>query len=93
MNPVTVVALLLSLALVVFPSSPGRRLVPSARVTRRVVGARGAGCIAACVVIAAALLLPPTTVLTVAVVGAVASNGPWTIVERWNPPSTCWSAS
>jgi tight adherence protein B len=73
MNPVTVVALLLSLALVVFPSSPGRRLVPSARVTRRVVGARGAGCIAACVVIAAALVLPPTTVLTVAVVGATAS--------------------
>jgi tight adherence protein B len=74
MNAVTVAALLLSLALLVFPSSPRRRLVASARVPRRViVGARSAGCIAACAVVATALVLPPTAVLAVAVVGATAS--------------------
>ena len=73
MSAVTVAALLLSLALVVFPSSPRRRLVPPTRGSRRgIVGAREAGCIAACAVAVAVLLLPLTTVLAVAVVGATA---------------------
>jgi tight adherence protein B len=73
MNAVTVAALLLSLALVVFPSSPRRRLVRPARGSRRgIVGAREAGCIAACAAVAAVLLLPLTTFLAVAVVGATA---------------------
>jgi tight adherence protein B len=75
MNGPTVAALLLSLALVVFPSSPRRRLMPSARARRRVplAGSSGAGCITACAAVAAAVLLPLTTVLAVAVVGATAS--------------------
>jgi tight adherence protein B len=64
-------ALLLSLALVVFSSSPRHRLVPSAGIPRRATaGPRAIGCIAACAVVAAAVLLPLTTVLAVAVVGA-----------------------
>jgi len=71
MNGPTVAALLLSLALAVFPSSPRRRLMPAARVPRRApVGPMGVGCITACAILAAAVLLPPTTVLAVAVVGA-----------------------
>ena len=71
MNGPTVAALLLSLALVVFPSSPRRRLRPPARVLRRdAVGARGVGSITACAFVAAAVLLPLTTVLAAAAVGA-----------------------
>src|SRR6516165_6322179 len=71
MNGPTVAALLLSLALVVFPSSPRRRLRPPARVLRRdTVGARGVGSITACAFVAAAVLLPLTTVLAGAAVGA-----------------------
>jgi len=71
MNGPTVAALLLPLALAVFPSSPRRRLMPAARVPRRgPVGPMGVGCITACAILAAAVLLPPTTVLAVAVVGA-----------------------
>jgi tight adherence protein B len=73
MTGLTVAALLLSLALVVFPSSPRHRLAPPARVSRRVmVGARGAGCITACAVVVAATALPATTVLALASVGATA---------------------
>ncbi|HWS91974.1 MAG TPA: type II secretion system F family protein [Mycobacterium sp.] len=75
MNRLTVAALLLSVALVVFPSSPRRRLMPSGRARRRIplVGTTGACCITACAVAAAAVLLPLTTVLAIAVVGATAS--------------------
>jgi tight adherence protein B len=66
--------LLLSLALLVFPGSPRRRLTPATPARRRVrIGASGAGCMTACAAVAAAVLLPPTTVLAVAVVGATAS--------------------
>ena len=64
---------LLSLALLVFPASPRRRLTPARPTPRRVrFGATGAGCITACAAVAA-VLLPLTTVLAVAVVGATAS--------------------
>jgi len=72
MNGLMPVALLLSLALVVFPSSPRGRLAPPARTRRRVslIGARWLVRIAACAAVAAAVLLPLTTVLAVAVLGA-----------------------
>lgn len=64
------VALLLSLALLVFPASPRRRLTPAAPPRRRVrVGTRGAGFVTVCAAVAFAVLLPLTTVLAVAVVG------------------------
>jgi tight adherence protein B len=67
-------ALLLSLALLVFPSSPRRRLAPAAAARRRIViGASRAGCIIACAAAAGAVLLPLTTILAVAIVGATAS--------------------
>jgi tight adherence protein B len=67
-------ALLLSLALLVFPASPRRRLTPATPTRRRVrFGASGAGWMTACAAVAAAVLLPLTTVLAVAVVGATAS--------------------
>jgi tight adherence protein B len=73
MNGLAVAALLLSLALVVVSSSPRRRLMPSARVSRRVpVKVTGVGRATACAVVAAAVLLPLTTVLAVAVVSATA---------------------
>jgi tight adherence protein B len=73
MNQPMAGALLLSLALLVFPASPRRRLSPAAPTRRRaVVGASGAGCMTGCAAVAAAVLLPPTTVLAVAVVGATA---------------------
>lgn len=67
-------ALLLSLALMVLPPSPRRRLAPVTSKHRRLplAGSGGAGCVAACVV-CAAVLLPLTTVLTAVVVGATAS--------------------
>ena len=74
MNGLTVAALLLSLALLVLPSSPRRRLMRPARVgRRRRVDPTGLAGAAACAVVAAAVLLPLTTVLAVAVVGATAS--------------------
>ncbi len=75
MNGPTAGALLLSLALIVLPPSPRRRLAPVTSKYRwlSLVGPREAGCITAGVACAAAVLLPLTTVLTVAVVGATAS--------------------
>jgi tight adherence protein B len=74
MNGLTAAALLLSLALLVLPSSPRRRLMIAARVPRRpIVGQRGVACVAACALVAVALQLPLTTVLALAVVGATAS--------------------
>jgi len=72
MNGLMPVALLLSLALLVFPSSPRGRLTPPARGRRRVspIGPRWlVGCTGGAAV-AAAVLLPLTTVLGVAVLGA-----------------------
>ena len=75
MSGPTAGALLLALALMVFPSSPRRRLTLVAHNRRWIplVSASGAGCLAACAAVAAAVLLPLTMVLTVAVVGATAS--------------------
>ncbi|MGO9383371.1 MAG: type II secretion system F family protein [Mycobacterium sp.] len=73
MNGLAVGALLLSLALVVFPSSPRRRLMPPARARRRFPPVGAAGWLTACVIAAAAVLLPLTTVLAIAVVAATAS--------------------
>jgi tight adherence protein B len=71
MNGLTVAALLLSLALLVLPSSPRRRLRSPARVRRPLAGRGGPAC-AACALAAAAVLLPWTTVLAAALVGATA---------------------
>jgi tight adherence protein B len=72
MNGLMPVALLLSLALLVFPSSPCGRLTPPARSRRRVspVGPRWLVRTAGCAAVAAAVLLPLSTVLAVAVLGA-----------------------
>jgi tight adherence protein B len=67
-----VAAPLLSLALLVLPSSPRRRLRAPARVRRPLAGRGGPAC-AACGVAAAAVLLPWTAVLAAGVVGATAS--------------------
>lgn len=65
-------ALPLSLALLVFPASPRRRLAPGPPPRRRIhVGTGGAGLATACAVVAA-VLLPLTTVAAIAVVGATA---------------------
>ena len=72
MNPLTSAALLLSVALLVLPSSPRGRLTPPTRARRRLSPlaphwfARLAGCVA----VGAAVLLPLTTVLALVVVGA-----------------------
>jgi tight adherence protein B len=72
MNGFTAAALLLALALLVFPSSPRRRLGSTAR--RRAVGLpRGAGALAACAAAGAAVVLPLTTILAVAAMAATAS--------------------
>jgi len=72
MNGIMPVALLLSLALLLFPSSPCGRLTPPARSRRRVspVGPRWLVRFAGCAGVAAAVLLPLSTVLAVAVLGA-----------------------
>jgi tight adherence protein B len=72
MNGLMPVALLLSLALLVFPSSPCGRLTPPARSRRRVspVGPRWLVRTAGCAAVATAVLLPLSTVLAVAVLGA-----------------------
>ena len=72
MNPLTSAALLLSVALLVLPSSPRGRLTPPTRARRRLSPlaphwfARLAGCVA----VGAAVLLPLTTVVALVVVGA-----------------------
>jgi tight adherence protein B len=73
MNGLTVAALLLSLALLMLPSSPRRRLLTPARVARRpMAGRSGVACAGACALVAA-VLLPPTAVLAGVIVGATAS--------------------
>lgn len=72
MNGIPAGALLVALALLALPPSPRRRLRPmSAR--RRVVDARGVGCLAACAAVAGVVLLPLTTVLAGAAVAATVS--------------------
>jgi tight adherence protein B len=74
MNGPMAAALPVSLALMVFPSSPRHRLTSAAPPRRRVrVSTRGAGFATVCAAVAAAVLLPLTTVLAVAIVGATAS--------------------
>ena len=74
MNGPVTGALLLSAALLAFPSSARRRLTAAAPRRRRgIFGTAEAGCVAVCAAVAAAVLLPPTTVLAVAVVVATAS--------------------
>jgi tight adherence protein B len=72
MNALTSAALLLSVALLVFPSSPRGRLTPAARTRRRLslLDPRWLVRVAGCVAVSAAVLLPLTTVLAVVVVGA-----------------------
>jgi tight adherence protein B len=73
MNGPMAAALLLSLALVIFPASPRRRITPAAPPGRRVrISTRGAGLVTACAAVAAVVVLPLTTVLAVAIVGATA---------------------
>lgn len=73
MNGLAVAALLLSLALAMVPSSPRRRLLPWARVPRRImIDGRGVGRISVGAIVAAAVFLPLTTILAVAVVSATA---------------------
>ena len=98
MNGPLAAALLLSLALVVFPSSPRRRLgccgVPTVGESRS-VGGRGAGCVAACAARCRRRLAAvddrarrprwsarPRACVTVA---AVASGAAPTRAERWKP--------
>jgi tight adherence protein B len=72
MNAVTFAALLLSVALLAFPSSPRGRLTPQVR-TRRALSPldpRWLVGLAGCVAVGAAVLLPLTTVLAVLMVGA-----------------------
>jgi len=75
MNGLMPVALLLSLALLVFPSSPRGRLAPPPRGRRRVspVGSRWPVRVAGCAAVSAVVLLPLTTVLAVAVLVATVS--------------------
>jgi tight adherence protein B len=71
MTSLTSVALLLALALLVFPSSPLGRLRPArTRRRRTLLGPRWLVRIAGCAAVIAAVLLPLTTVLAVAVLGA-----------------------
>jgi tight adherence protein B len=75
MNHISAAAMLMALALLVFPASPRRRLAAAFAPARRrlVVGARGVVCVAGCAAVAAAVMMPPTTVLTAALVAATAS--------------------
>ena len=68
MNGPLLAAPLLSIAVLVLPSSPRRRLVPASRRVR-LVGARWVVCVVGCVAVAALVLLPLTTVLAAAVLG------------------------
>ncbi|BBX99349.1 type II secretion system F family protein [Mycobacterium lacus] len=69
MNGPAVAALMLSVALVVLPSSPRRRLQVT---VRRRAGTRWLVYLAACASLGAVVLLPLTTVLAVAVLGSTA---------------------
>lgn len=74
MSGLSVTALLLALALLVFPSSPRPRLAAATPAPRRVmVGTRGAGGVTVCAAVVAAALLPLTTVLAATVVAGTAS--------------------
>jgi tight adherence protein B len=70
MNALTSAALLLSVALLVFPSSPRGRLTPPVRVRRTHLDPRWLVRLAGCVAVGAVVLLPLTTVLAVMVVSA-----------------------
>ncbi len=74
MNGDILAALLLSIALMVVPATPRRRLAPFAPMRRQVPlhGANGFGRIVVCAGVAATLVLPLTTVLAVAVMGTTA---------------------
>ncbi|MCV7410854.1 hypothetical protein AWC05_25995 [Mycobacterium florentinum] len=73
MTHIPIAVLLMLLALLVFPSSPRRRLTAFMPARRRVVsGTRGVVCLAACVAVAAGVMLPLTTILAAAVVAATA---------------------
>lgn len=72
MNGLSAAALLLSVALLVFPASPRRRLLAPDRHRRRLPEG-GVACVAACALVAAIALLPVTTVAAVAVVCATAT--------------------
>jgi tight adherence protein B len=74
MNALMAAALLMALALLIFPSSPRRRLAGASPVRRRAVALpRGAGALLACAAVGAAVVLPLTTVLAAAAVTATAS--------------------
>jgi tight adherence protein B len=74
MNALAAAALLMALAVLVFPSSPRRRLAAVTAVRRRaVILPRGAGAPAACAAVAATLMLPLTTALAAAAVIATVS--------------------
>ncbi|OBI84101.1 type II secretion system F family protein [Mycobacterium sp. 1245805.9] len=72
MNGLAVAALLLSLALLVLPSSPRRRL-PRRAPVRRLTAPRGTVAFVACGLAAATVLLPWTAVLAAGGVGATVS--------------------
>lgn len=70
MNGIAVAASLMALALLVFPSSPKRRLTARRQV---VVGARGIACLVAGAAVVAVITLPLTTILAAATVTATVS--------------------
>lgn len=72
MTGLTTTALLIALALLIFPSSPRRRL-GAATQARAAAGIRGAGRLAGCATVAAATVLPLTTVLAALVVAVTVS--------------------
>jgi tight adherence protein B len=74
MNGAISAAMLLSIALMVVPASPLRRLTPSVPTRRhvRMLGANGVGWLVAGAGVAAVGVLPLTTVLAVAVIGTTA---------------------
>jgi tight adherence protein B len=74
MNGLTPAAVLLALALLIFPSSPHRRLAMAKPPRRRAIGTTGAaGWVIVSVAVAAVTLLPLTAVLAAAVVAATVS--------------------
>lgn len=70
MNGPLLTAPMLSLALLVLPASPGRRLTPAVRRPVSLPATPWLACFGGCVVVGAVALLPLTTVLSVVVVGA-----------------------
>ncbi|MCV7146240.1 type II secretion system F family protein [Mycobacterium riyadhense] len=72
MNAPLLAAPMLSVALLVLPSSPRRRLTPAVRRPQPLPDSRWVACLGACVWIGAVLVLPLTTVLAAMVVGATA---------------------